>query len=132
MFCQGGFENFFDLSYLGKFIYMVLVCRQKKIRFDLSKRILSNGYLAGVAAPASLGFPLSCHRRVAATKFTTSNNLLLSYSYYIIFIRFDKSCHFHYSWISADTWLHTMRVNAVRPYGLFSQVLLPQNRSARC
>ena len=25
MFCQGGFENFFDLSYWGYFVYMVLV-----------------------------------------------------------------------------------------------------------
>lgn len=30
--------------------------------------------MAGVAAPASLGSPLSYHRRVVATKFTTSYN----------------------------------------------------------
>ena len=30
--------------------------------------------MAGVAAPASLGFPLSYHRRVVATKSTTSYN----------------------------------------------------------
>ena len=30
--------------------------------------------MTGVAAPASLGSPLSYHRRVVATKFTTSYN----------------------------------------------------------
>lgn len=33
-----------------------------------------DNYMAGVAAPASLGFPLSYHRRVVATKFTTSDS----------------------------------------------------------
>lgn len=33
-----------------------------------------DNYMAGVAAPASLGFPLSYHRRVVATKSTTSYN----------------------------------------------------------
>ena len=33
-----------------------------------------DNYMAGVAAPASLGLPLSYHRRVVATKSTTSYN----------------------------------------------------------
>lgn len=33
-----------------------------------------DNYMAGVATPASLGFPLSYHRRVVATKSTTSYN----------------------------------------------------------
>ena len=45
-----------------------------------------DNYMAGVAAPASLGFPLSYHRRVVATKFTTSNILSLLYIYYTTFI----------------------------------------------
>lgn len=57
-----------------------------------------DNYMAGVAAPASLGFPLSYHRRVVATKSTTSynypGNAQLLYDNNSIFIHFCKVPHY--------------------------------------
>ena len=46
-----------------------------------------NGLMAGVATPASLGFPLSYHRHIVATKFTTS--LVPSAQYYYIALHLE-------------------------------------------
>ena len=57
-----------------------------------------DNYMAGVAAPASLGFPLSYHRRVVATKSTTSYNYpgkaLLLYADSNTIIHFCKVLYF--------------------------------------
>ncbi|MCD8009038.1 MAG: hypothetical protein LUF68_08955, partial [Clostridiales bacterium] len=54
----------------------VVLSREKGTAFIAIPFPRSRWTLAGVASPASLGFPLSYHRRVVATKFTTSKPLL--------------------------------------------------------
>ena len=67
--------------------------------------------MAGVAAPASLGFPLSYHRRVVATKSTTSYNYpgkaQILYDDNIIFIPFCKG--WRYFSIAAQNVSHFLQ-----------------------
>ena len=57
------------------FLSFLFRAQQKGVYLtDTPARPKSRDSLAGVASPASLGLPLSYHRRVVATKFTTSRN----------------------------------------------------------
>ena len=62
--------------------------------------------MAGVATPASLGFPLSYHRRVVATKSTTSYN----YPGKALLLYDDNNTIIHFCKVLYYFWLRKLTV----------------------